>query len=75
MLRFFTPQQAIGLCVGVSFKYPLLLMFLKHIVVSEVNKLAVGACVKVVCSELNLTLRDLPVLKGFDRQKSLLIDV
>ncbi len=58
-----------------SFKNPLMLKFLKHVVVSEVNKLAVGARVKVVCGELNLALSDLPILKGFDRQKSLLIDV
>jgi hypothetical protein len=75
LLRFFTPQQALGLCLGVSFKNPLLLKFLKHIVVSKVNKLAVGARLKVVYVELNVTLSDLPVLKRFDRQKSFLIDV
>ena len=58
-----------------SFKNPLMLKFLKHVVVSEVNKLAVGARVKVVCGELNLALSDLPILKGFDRQKSFLIEV
>ena len=58
-----------------SFKNPLMLKFLKHVVVSEVNKLAVGARVKVVCGELNLALCDLPILKGFDRQISLLTDV
>jgi hypothetical protein len=61
--------------LGVSFKNPLLLNFLKHIIVSKVNKVAVRASVKVVCSELNLTLGDLPVLKGFDRQKSFGVDV
>lgn len=58
-----------------SFKNPLMLNFLKHVVVSEVNKLAVGARVKVVCGELNLALSDLPILKGFDRQKSFWVDV
>jgi hypothetical protein len=72
---FFTAQQTFRLCLGVSFKHPLLLNFSKHIVVSEVHIVAFRAHVKIICGELNLPFRDLPVLKCFDCQKSSLVEV
>ena len=51
------------------FKHPFLLMCFKNIVVSEVHKMTVLSCVKVIDVELNLVCCDLPILNGFHSQE------
>ena len=51
------------------FKYPLLLVMIKNIVVSVEHKVTVLPCVKVIDVELDVLRCDLPVLNGFHSQE------